>query len=563
MVFALAAMVCAAGLVLFYQHRALVALQSQTQVILRQLSEQTATDVAMEVRRTLDGPVTDTLLTVTHSDLRDGRMDLVAEAYRKGLHNYPQVQSYFVWSKETDRIAPAEAMFYGRGSIDERDRFAVSDGARFYRDPELGRTIIDIAQRSQYAQHIYAAQEVGPDRRQVFLRLYWTDARRLSYYAVVGYVVSPSTLPDMFATLHERTLGALLRRRGGDLPLELRVTDEQGQLVFGKLTNEATAAVPVSMEFYPVARIESRLVAGGLTPRLWRFEVSANVPDRGLLRAYWPTTASVLLMLVGFGLIVHANRRASELARMQADFIAYASHQLKTPLSLVSAAIETVEMAHVRSPEKLSQYLGIMRSEVTRLSTLVQRILEFSRLQQPRNYEFEPVDLGALVRETVEAFEGSLGGREATFLVDQEGPSPQIVADPAAIEQVLANLLDNAVKYAGDAREVRVRLYSAGGEASIEVIDRGPGLSTRDRARIFDKFYRGSAASGDRKGFGLGLPIIQELVKAHRGRVEVESTLGAGSVFRVVLPAVRPDRAEPAGTHAGSPAHRREIAHES
>ena len=247
---------------------------------------------------------------------------------------------------------------------------------------------------------------------------------------------------------------------------------------------------------------------------------------------------------------------------MQADFIAYASHQLKTPLSLVSAAIETVEMAHVRSPEKLSQYLGIMRSEVTRLSTLVQRILEFSRLQQPRNYEFEPVDLGALVRETVEAFEGSLGGRQVTFVVEQDGPSPQIIADPAAIEQVLANLLDNAVKYSGDAREVRVRLYSSGGDASIEVIDRGPGLSARDRARIFDKFYRGSAAAGDRKGFGLGLSIIQELVKAHRGRVVVESTPGAGSVFRVVLPRHRPDRGEPAGTPAGAPAPH-EVAHES
>ena len=189
----------------------------------------------------------------------------------------------------------------------------MSDGARFYRDAALGRTIIDIARRSQYAQHIYVAEEIGPERRQVFLRLYWTDARRLSYYAVVGYVVSPWTLPDMFATLHERTLGALLRRRGGDFPLELRVTDEQGQLVFGSLTHEASATVPVSMEFYPVARIESRLVAGGLTPRLWRFEVSANVPDRGLLQVYWPTVASVLLMLVGFGLIVHANRRADEL----------------------------------------------------------------------------------------------------------------------------------------------------------------------------------------------------------------------------------------------------------
>ena len=335
MALGLVATVCAAVFVLYYQYRSLEAIQSQARVIFRQISEQTAADIATEVRRTLDGPVFDTLLAVTHPELRDGRLDLVAEQYRRGLHEYPQVQAFFVWSKETEAIVPGEALFYDRASVTERDTLEVFNGARFGRDPALGRTIIDIAQRSSYAQHIYAAQEVGPDRRQVFLRLYWKDASRQAYYAILGYVVSPATLPDMFATLHERSLASLLKRRGGDIPLELRVTDGSGRVVFGRPTSMPEAAgVTVSMEFYPNARIESRLVASGLTDQAWRFEVNAPVPDRGLLQAYWPTGASVLLMLLGFGLTVHANRRADELARMQADFIAYASHQLKTPLSL-------------------------------------------------------------------------------------------------------------------------------------------------------------------------------------------------------------------------------------
>jgi signal transduction histidine kinase len=390
--------------------------------------------------------------------------------------------------------------------------------------------------------------------------LYWKDASRLEYYALLGYVVSPATLPDMFATLHERSLAALLKRRGGDIPLELRVTDESGRVVYGRSTPmPESSSVTVSMEFYPTARIESRLVASGLTARAWRFEVNAPVPEGGL-QAYWPTAASVLVMLLGFGLTFHASRRADELARMQADFIAYASHQLKTPLSLISAATETVEMAHVRSPEKLSQYLGIIRGEVNRLSSLVQRILEFSRLQQSRNYEFETVDLGALVRETVEAFESSLEGQHFTFHVVHDGPSPIVIADPAAIEQVLANLLDNAVKYSGDSREVQVRLWSSGGEAVFEVTDSGAGLTESDRARVFEKFYRGSAAAGDRKGFGLGLSIIQELVKAHRGRIVLESAPGRGSTFRVVLPATRADRADAGSTRASRlPAQERPV----
>jgi two-component system phosphate regulon sensor histidine kinase PhoR len=223
---------------------------------------------------------------------------------------------------------------------------------------------------------------------------------------------------------------------------------------------------------------------------------------------------------------------------MQADFIAHVSHQLKTPLSLLSAAIETVSMDRARSPEKLAQYLGIIRAEVARLSALVQRILEYSRLQQQRGYEFEPVDLTALVRETVSAFESSLSSRDFAFVVEIGGSTPMVSADPAAIEQALVNLLDNAVKYAGASRQVIVRLRSLPGSAMIEVVDHGIGIDDADRDRIFEKFYRGRGASIQREGFGLGLPIVQELVHAHRGRVEVESLPGRGSTFRITLPTV-------------------------
>jgi signal transduction histidine kinase len=113
-------------------------------------------------------------------------------------------------------------------------------------------------------------------------------------------------------------------------------------------------------------------------------------------------------------------------------------------------------------------------------------------------------------------------------------------ADSAALEQALANLLDNAVKYSGDARLVTVRVRAVGNEARIEVTDRGIGISDADKRRIFEKFYRGAGASLQRQGFGLGLPIVQELVHAHRGRVEVDSEVGHGSTFRIILPAHAP-----------------------
>jgi signal transduction histidine kinase len=543
MVLAITATIGAAGLVLFLQHRAITTLQSQNQVIVRHISEQTAVDIAVELRRTLDGPVFDTLTAVNHPDLRAGRLDLVAQHYQKGLEAYPHVERFFAWSTTTQASAPGEVMFYGRDH-------------RFGRDPALGRAIFDLARRHAPTQHIYvAADDVGPDQHhQVFLRLFWTDAQRLEYFAVLGFVVEPSTMREhLFDGLRRARLDALLTRRAGDIPLRMRVTDEHGALVYGSAdSGTVTGRVDFPMLFYPADDIRSRM-ATGVAPRPWAIEVGAPGPAgalAGISQGYWPTLLSVALMLVALGLTVQAHRRSTELTQMQTDFVAHVSHQLKTPLSLLSAATETLQMDRIRSPEKLAEYLDTIRAEATRLSTLVQRVLEFSRVQQQRSFEFEQVDLGALTRETVDAFAHGLTGWRFTFEVDPEGSQPHVLADPAALEQVIANLLDNAVKYSGPVKEITVRLRAERARAIVEVTDRGVGMSAADQARIFERFYRAPSAA-HRPGFGLGLPIVRELMHAHGGRVDVTSAPGAGSTFRVSLPRVNPSpvtsRARPAG----------------
>lgn len=530
MVFAITATIGAAGLVLFLQHRAITTLQSQNQVIVRQISEQTAVDIAVELRRTLDGPVFDTLTAVNHPDLRAGRLDLVTQQFAKGLETYPHVDRFFAWSSNTERTTPGEVLFYGRDQ-------------RFARDPALGRAVIDLARRYAPTQHIYvAADDAGSGKRQqIFLRLFWTDAQRLEYFAVLGFVVDPSDMRQrLFDGLPRARLDALLARRAGDLPLKLRVTDEQGALVYGS-ANAGTVIgrVEFPMLFYPADDIQSRL-AIGVAPRPWSIEVGAPEPAGALAsisQGYWPSLLSVGLMLVALGLTLQAHRRAAELAQMQTDFVAHVSHQLKTPLSLLSAATETLQMDRIRSPEKLGEYLDTIRAEASRLSTLVQRVLEFSRVQQQRSYEFEHVDFGALTRETVDAFAHGLSGWNFRFEAHPAGPGPHVRADPAALEQVIANLLDNAVKYSGPIKEITVRVRAERTVAIVEVADRGVGISAADQARIFERFYRAPSAS-HRPGFGLGLPIVRELVHAHAGQVFLTSTPGAGSTFRVSLPRV-------------------------
>lgn len=540
LVLAIVATIGAAGLVLYFQYRAIATLESQTQVIVRQVSEQAANEIAGELHRALAGPVLDTLTAVSQPDLRAGRIDLVAEEYKKALAAYPHVDRFLAWSTGTEATTPGEVLFFGRD-------------ARFERDRALGSAVYELARRHAPAQHIYiAAEGVGPKRHQVLLRVFWSDALRRDYFAVLGFVIDPQTMPArLFEEPRRARINAVLDRRSGDLPLRLRVIDDRGALVYGSAdAGTISGRLTFPMLFYPSEEIQARMSGGAMT-RPWEIEVGA--PDMagamaGIGMSYWPTVVSVALMLVALGLTVQAQRRSAELAEMQTDFVAHVSHQLKTPLSLLSAATETLQMDRIRSPEKLGEYLDTIRAEAARLSHLVQRVLEFSRVQQDRSYELEHVDFGALTRETVDAFAHGLAGHHVTFNVDIEEPGPYVHVDPAALEQVLANLLDNAVKYSDAIKEIAVRVRSEHRVVILEIADRGVGVEPADQGRIFERFYRASSAV-HRPGFGLGLPIVRDLVQAHGGRVDMTSVPGAGSTFRISLPRANP----PAATAAPQP----------
>jgi signal transduction histidine kinase len=525
MVLAIAATLCATGLMLFLQHRALSALKLQTRQTLQQISEQAAADVAIQLRRLLDGPVFDTLTGVNHPELRAGRLDLVAREFEVGLRRYPHVDRFLAWHVRLHGPSAGDVVFYGR------------DGG-FTHDLELGRMVLDLARRHSDSQNIYVAADALEVRRQLFLRLFWTDARRIEYFAILGFVIDPETLPArLFDAERREALAHALQRRVDSGSLHLNVRDERGALIYGDgHSGPIRAQLVFPMLFYPGDDIGSRL-AGGLTPRPWRIEVSADDASDGVMLAsygYGLTAVSLALMLVALGLTVQAHRRSAELARMQVEFVAHVSHQLKTPLSLLTAATETLQMGRVRSPEKQREYLDTIHGEAARLSSLVQRVLEFSRVRQQRSYEFERVALGRLARETVEAFARGVPARRFRCELTEDGDGPWVHADPAAIEQVLANLLDNAVKYSGDGSLITVRVGAERTRAALEVSDEGIGIAPGDRERIFDRFYRAPGASS--QGFGLGLTIARELLHAHGGVVEVDSQPGRGSTFRVLLP---------------------------
>ena len=275
------------------QYRAITTLQSQNQVIVRQISEQTAVDIAGELRRTLDGPVLDTLTAVNQPDLRAGRFDLVAQQYAKGLEAYPHVDRFLAWSTETEATTPGEVLFYGR------------DG-RFDRDPALGRAVVELARRHAPTQHIYVAGRwcrprpapAGSPARVLDRRA----AARLLRRARPRGRSSRRCAGHLFAEPQRARLDALLARRAGDTPLRLRVTDEHGALVYGNAdAGTVSGRVAFPMLFYPADEIQSRMSgrrgAAAVVDRSGRAGAGGR-RCRRQARATGPRLLSVALMLV-------------------------------------------------------------------------------------------------------------------------------------------------------------------------------------------------------------------------------------------------------------------------
>jgi len=229
----------------------------------------------------------------------------------------------------------------------------------------------------------------------------------------------------------------------------------------------------------------------------------------------------------------------TELRRLESvrrDFVANVSHELRTPIHAIGSSAETLQSGAIEDPAAARDFVDIIARQSTRLSRLVEDLLELSRIEA-REWKFElaAIDLDEATAAACEAVSVAAAQRKAT--ITRDVPKGLFVhADRRALEHILVNLIDNAVKYGGAAPAIEITAETKGDKALVRVRDRGPGIDPRHLTRIFERFYRVDAGrSRAVGGTGLGLSIVKNLVDAMRGSVEVESAVGAGTTFTVSL----------------------------
>ena len=265
--------------------------------------------------------------------------------------------------------------------------------------------------------------------------------------------------------------------------------------------------------------------------------------DWYLLRRIFPEIAFSILLLsltfFSFYLIYSNLLKQRRLTKIKNDFVSNITHELKTPITTVGVALEALSNFNVlQQPEKTTEYLNISKSELGRLTLLVDKVLKMATFEnQEPQLKVEPVNADGLIRQVLKNLKVQFEQASASVNFRTSGSDFLIRADRTHLTNVVYNLLDNALKYSGPKPVIDIHLGNAPGSLSLAITDNGIGIPRDFQDKIFDKFFRVPAGNRhNTKGHGLGLSYVAGVIKKHGGRIELESQPGQGSTFTIKLP---------------------------
>lgn len=237
--------------------------------------------------------------------------------------------------------------------------------------------------------------------------------------------------------------------------------------------------------------------------------------------------------------VLHDETRLRRLETVRRDFVANVSHELRTPIAAIQLLVETLREGALADPEAAADFVARIGREVGHMAQMVEELLELSAIESGRR----PMALSRFPAQellpAMERLRPLADERQLEVTITVDPATPELVGDVTQLGQVLRNLVHNAIKFTPPRGRIRVTLAPAAGDTvELRVADTGPGIAPGDLDRIFERFWKSDRSrQRDGEGTGLGLAIVRHVVEAHRGRVVVESTPGAGATFRVFLPA--------------------------
>jgi len=238
---------------------------------------------------------------------------------------------------------------------------------------------------------------------------------------------------------------------------------------------------------------------------------------------------------VGYALTMQDITYLKEVDRIRSEFVHTVSHDLRSPLTSVIGYSELVERVGPLN-ENQKEFIRRIQDSIQHITSLINDLLDLGSIEAGMDTRREFVQLEGILRYTIDMLHGQITAKQLKVHTDAAPGLPALRANPIRLRQVLDNVIGNAIKYSHPNGEIKISIHAEAGQVILQVTDQGPGIPAADQPHIFDKFYRATNIDADVEGSGLGLAIVRNIVENHQGRIWVESTVGKGSSFFIVLP---------------------------
>jgi len=510
-------------LVLTYmQYRSLTELQNKTKGAFKDGLRQGLSLVEQQMKQRLGDIAVQTLNPIGNMHLSStGATEELEKYFANVKASHPEIEEIFVFGSR-DEQRKTYAYIYSDKFVKAAP--AQSDILFVFDKAQLAQSFLDRDRKYLFVHH--ACSNCTPGARPGAYLFY-----PLQQSGFAGVLLKERFISD---DLIAGTINKILNRHHDDpnLPaMAFAISDENNHVLYA---NEATP--------------NGNLLVTNLDGPFSNWKASIGLKNTNLdelarnsfLHSAGAAILVLLILLAGIALTIRATDREARLAQAKSNFVSNVSHELKTPLSLLSLFSEILELGRVNSEEKKLEYYRILRHESLRLNKIIDNILDFSKIEAGRKtYNFTDGDMAEVIQNVLSSYR---------YQIDNSGfdvqthiqPDLPVSIDRDAMAQAISNLLDNAIKYSREVKQLSITTQRRGSDLSIEIADRGIGIPRAEQAKVFEKFYRvGNGLVHDVKGSGLGLSLVKHIIEAHQGTISVESDVGKGTRFTILLPLKR------------------------
>ncbi len=490
-----------------------------------------ATDMQGVQKSVLGGVTAEDLDPVRRFDL----VGVIADAFAR----FPYPEVFFVW----DGSDEGAALFSRTSRIPEWAQsteptraFPVTVATDRAAAGDLGRRVIaDVIPGERFA---IAHVAIDGTDYQVVARTYPGGERT----AVLGFAVNLAWVREYY---FRDVATEIAEIGGGRIPGAIAVTIAAPDGHVAGQTSPSTEPGPTIEGRFPLAFFDPAGMPAGEIARLRLPEYTARVDrstdplleeaGRFARMTRWTIVIAAAIAVIALAGGIAALRKNAELDRMKSEFVARASHELKTPLASMRLTAETLSEGRYSSEEIVRSYGQLLLAETSRLDRLVAQLLTFSRLSEgKKKHHHDEVDVGGAIEEAFRRLRHRLD--ERGFRAAVTGPDEPLMlrGDREALVQAFENIIENSLKYSEADRNITATIGARNGRIAVEFADRGPGIPAEEVGHVFERFFRGRAAKA--AGAGLGLSIVRRIIEDHGGTVELASDPGRGTRVTISLP---------------------------